>query len=560
MKKALLSVLAVFLMIVLAAIGCQRIDPSLLEEGVYYHAQHNGKDVVLLIDSMDNKTVYGRWYATANERIVSPQRFIAELKNANRVEVQASAFASSMTTEVTIEVPSFTVDFSRNGHVVTMRFNPLTQPTYEPSQGDYLTPNYQVKRTEDIVYGQASGYWASYPETSAGKLDYVKIVAPKVKELVREKPVSMTMDLYEPVANDSLRRPLLMLIHGGAFFNGDKQSQAFVKWAYHFASLGYVVASINYRLGFGPTKEGTDRAGYKAVQDAHAAMRYLVHHAEDYHINPNYLFVGGSSAGGITALNLAFMRNHNRPATVVDGRFRLTGDSDLGTIDAISPQYADKFSIKAVVNMWGAVHDTAMLSNSPQTAILSFHGDADRIVAYGHDYPFLDPPTPLRDVVVLFGGIPPSLRPINEILYDKMYGSKCIHERAKLNGMHSELHTYPNGPHSLHENDDGTLSDYFKVIQDTTTAFLYQQIVPNMVDVVAMPDGPQWFGVTNGPSLLSLSWKVEGGVVLEHRSDKMRAMFFADAPEHVIHVCGTYYNGIGMQASYRIENGTLVKQ
>ena len=552
----------IILLLLFAAIGCQRVDTSLLEQGVYYHAQHGGKDVVLLFDSVSSgsKTVYGRWYATANERIVNPQRFTATLKIGNHIEVQAPTMAGGMTADVAIDTSSLTVKFSRNGNPVTMHFSPLVQPTFNPVTGTYLTPTYQVKRTENIVYGRASGYWASYPETSAGNNDYVKIVAPKVKELIREKNVTMSMDIYEPVSGDSLRRPLLMLIHGGAFFNGDKQTQSFVKWANHFASLGYVVASINYRLGFGPTKEGTDRAGYKAVQDAHAAMRYLLHHSAEYHIDPNNLFVGGSSAGAITALNLAFMRDENRPATIVDGRFRLTGDSDLGSINAISPQYADTFSIKAVINMWGAVHDTSMLRNSKQTDILSFHGDADRIVAYGHDYPFLDPPTPLRDVITLFGVTPPTLRPINEILFDRMYGSQCIDERAKLNGMHSELHTYPNGPHSLHENSDGTLSDYFQVIQDTTTAFLYQQIVPDVVEIVALPDGPQWFGATNDQDIRSLSWKVEGGVILEIHFDRIRAAFFADAPEHIIHVSGTNRNGIGIMVSYRVVNNTLIKQ
>lgn len=545
----------------LAAVSCQRIDLGQLDMEPYYYAQFEGKDVVLRFDSVNGKSVYGRFYAAVGERIVRPQLFTATLQQGQRIDVIAPDFPGGMTASADVNLSSVTLSFTKNGRSAILRFVPLEVPEYVETEGAYIRPLYQTQCQTDVVYGQASGYWSSYPELQGGNNNYVRIVKPKVKELIREKDVSLTMDVYQPVCSNTIRRPLLMLIHGGAFFNGDKQTQAFKRWSEYFASLGYVVASINYRLGFGPTKEGVDRAGYKAVQDAHAAMRYLVHYADDYHINTSYLFVGGSSAGGITALNLAFMRNWNRPATVYNGRFRMTGDSDLGFINAVSPQLTETFAIKAVVNMWGAVHDTAMLSNSLQTAILSFHGDADRIVAYGHDYPFMDPPTPLRDVLALFNvSPPPGLKPINEILFDPMYGSYCIHQQALALGMHSELHTYPNGPHSLHENIDGTLSDYFKVIQDTTTVFLYRQLVPNSSELTELQNGPQWFGVTNSSALQSLSWKVEGGVILKTEKEKIRALFFGDEPEHKILVSGNYRNGVGLMSVNKLINNKLVKQ
>ena len=572
-QKSLLEVIGIILLFFTAA-SCQRIDLSKLDTQPYYHANYDGKDVVLRIDSVGAKSVFGRWYVTVDERVVKPQPFCATLKRGNEIDVQASAFLGGMTALVSLDFTSITVKFAKNGRSMRLRFEPIEVPEFNPCESEYLRPTYQVKPPiEDVVYGNASGYWSSYREIPGGQNDYVAIVKPKLSELIFEKDVELCMDIYQPECNDSIRRPLLMLIHGGAFFNGDKQSQAYQRWAEYFASLGYIVASINYRLGFGlgvrlgggptneigATKESVDRAGYKAVQDAHAAMRYLVHYADKYKIDTNFLFVGGSSAGGITALNLAFMRNWNRPETVINGRYRITGDSNLGFIDAVSPQYNENFTIKAVVNMWGAVHDTTMLRNSPQTAILSFHGDADRIVAYGHDYPFMDPPTPLRDVLALFGINLPPMKKINEKLFDPMYGSYCIHQQALALGMHSELHTYPNGPHSLHMNNDGTLSDYFHVIQDTTTVFLYRQLVPTQVELVELPDGPQWFGMTNSTALQSFSFKVEGGVLLQTDKDKMRAFFFADAPEHKILVSGTYLNGVGIYDTYYLINNKLIR-
>ena len=560
-RNRLYNRLWVMLLTLLVTVGCHRIDLNQIDTTPYYYAQYAGKDIVLCFDSVNTKTIYGRWYATAGARIVSSQPFSATIKTGNRVEVKASPVINTMRAKVEIDLSSFTVDFSRNGQSASVRFEPLDQPVFQPCTGEFLQPTYPVKPPSTVVYGSAKGYWTSYPEPPQGDHDffnYVKIVAPKMIRLpLGEWPQQLEMDVYQPVTNDTLSRPLLMLIHGGAFFNGFKQTPSYTQWSNYFASLGYVVVSIDYRLGFGPTKEGVDRAGYKAVQDAHAAMRYLVHYADRYKIDTSRLFVGGSSAGGITALNLAFMRDENCPTTVVNGRPRLT-NADLGLINAVSPQYTERFNIKAVVNMWGAVHDTAMLHNSPHTSILSFHGDADGVVAYGHDYPFINPPTPLRDVILALGGTPPDdLKPINELLFDKMYGSYCIHQRAQANGMRSELHTYPNGGHSLHVNNDGTLSDYFYVIQDTVTMFLYRELVSNPAEVVEIASEEQWFHLTNTSSLETYNWKVEGGVILKDEGDKIQAFFFDDAPQHRILVSGKYKNNIGLMETYELKNNRL---
>ena len=55
------------------------------------------------------------------------------------------------------------------------------------------------------------------------------------------------MDSYVP-ENNLQNRPLLMLIHGGAFYGGSKQQDALVDMANYYASRGFVVFSIDYRL------------------------------------------------------------------------------------------------------------------------------------------------------------------------------------------------------------------------------------------------------------------------------------------------------------------------
>jgi acetyl esterase/lipase len=73
---------------------------------------------------------------------------------------------------------------------------------------------------------------------------------------------------------------------------------------------GYVVASVNYRLGyvFLPGRySNLERAMYNALQDVRASLRYLSHHHQELGIDPDMFFLGGHSAGGILSLTTAFM-------------------------------------------------------------------------------------------------------------------------------------------------------------------------------------------------------------------------------------------------------------
>ena len=83
-----------------------------------------------------------------------------------------------------------------------------------------------------------------------------------------------------------------------------------------------------------------------ALQDAHAAMRFMVDHAKYYNIDTSNIFVGGASAGSITALNLAFMTDNDRPQAVKGNRFR-----DMGTIASSGNSSHATFRIKALANM-----------------------------------------------------------------------------------------------------------------------------------------------------------------------------------------------------------------
>ena len=557
MNRKLAKFLLVVAAVVLSACG-KAPDLSRLQVGGYYVAQWGDKDVVLCVEEVSRRTLVGRWYVE-DGAVAQPHSFSAQSRFFHREEL--------LSDEVVVHsdaMPSgdiLLLDMLLDDSWQTLSFQPWQQPPLTDIDKKYLYHDnlYQVVVDTNIAYAYAKGYWASYPEPKYNCDDYFTIVMEKLTDLEERKLkyLYLDMDVYTPITDESKPRPLLMLIHGGAFFNGDKQSAGYKEWGRYFAARGYVVASINYRIGFLPRgSKRVDIAGYRAVQDARAAMCYLLRHPERYPIDTNRLFVAGSSAGGITALNLAFMTDRDRPESTKGGIVHevanelvqlFTSNSnqdsgigleDLGDINAVAEVNAGSvdFHIDAVVNMWGAVHKIEMIDNSRNTAILSFHGDADSVVAYGYDHPF----TKVK------------MKPLNEFMCNKMYGSKCIHERAKQLGMMSELHTKAGGGHSLHA-ECGELTDYYTLITDTTTRFLYLRMFPRPEVSKDRIGKQQWYKLENAGEWKDCCWEAIGGLVLEVKSDKARVLFFDDAEEHKLHLSGHQKNGQCFDETYNAD-------
>src|SRR5210317_1408204 len=129
------------------------------------------------------------------------------------------------------------------------------------------------------------------------------------------QPISLLLDAYIP-NNTVKNRPAMVLIHGGGFAGGSKEHKQIVKMARYFASRGWVVFSINYRLkkhkgtipdswqdygkqNFENQKSNTFFSLYPANRDAKAAIRWVYANAKSYKINTNFITVGGGSAGAV---------------------------------------------------------------------------------------------------------------------------------------------------------------------------------------------------------------------------------------------------------------------
>ena len=415
----------------------------------------------------------------------------------------SSVWADTVTVDLKVEKPAL---------------KPYVAPEFHlfPAREMYRDPVYKVGVTRDIVYGRVV-------RNGAGS---------------EGERMDLTMDLYVPEDGGQVSRPLLVTFHGGAFLNGNKRDTSLVEWCRYFASLGYVAASVDYREGYRRNVRETDDALYKALKDANAAVRFLLKR-DSLLIHSERIFAAGADAGGITALNLAYMREENMPEVIVEEE-----DSTVVTHQAL----LRGFDVRAVANLWGAVPDTAILHNA-KIPVISFQSREDPVIPFGAGYPFEDVKKEPEDGFDLLRSVFESIVSIfvpevERHSFREMYGAGVIHRVLKRCGTTNELHAYSGVRHNLFLKEDGAI-DYpvYDAIKEQTASFFASKMVVAPVSLRQDPEDPQLFVIDNSEVETCL-WDVQGGVLLGKGDDAVRVLFFPDAEKHAVSVSGVYVSGL----------------
>jgi acetyl esterase/lipase len=122
------------------------------------------------------------------------------------------------------------------------------------------------------------------------------------------KKEALTLDIYEPEGDTAKVRPAFVNIHGGSLRWMDKDNARSVQLSRDLARRGYVVLNINYRLRTDESRSLL-RTLVEAIQDVAAAVEWARKNRESMRIHPDYIAIGGESAGGQITSNYMTLDN-----------------------------------------------------------------------------------------------------------------------------------------------------------------------------------------------------------------------------------------------------------
>jgi len=264
-----------------------------------------------------------------------------------------------------------------------------SQPTSEVSTG------YNNLTIEDVIYANNKNWLDDYQD--------------------------LDLDVYLPTpAKTAQKFPLVLFIHGGGFTSGDKSTS---KADCQILALnGFTVASINYRVGWSSPADQTS-ATYRALQDAHAALRFLVANADEYSIDTRWIFVEGPSAGAITTLNMAYL-----PQDSADVYYR-SASNRLGPLYSAGNDLTNTYVIRGVASLWGSLVSPYLITKKTYVPTIFFHGEEDNIIPWDEGNFYNDPDFPVT------------------------YGSKSLYDYIDAHHKAAVAHIDPKGNHGIYDSD-----------------------------------------------------------------------------------------------------------
>lgn len=259
--------------------------------------------------------------------------------------------------------------------------------------------------------------------------------------------VNLTMDIYQPQGDTSSSRPLIIFAHGGSFSAGTKNDADIVYFATEMAKKGYVCASINYRLAPSAfsliAEETTVKVVLMAMQDGKAAVRYFRQDAattNTYKIDTDQIFMGGTSAGGILGINMAYL-----DSTDVMSPSWQTWSNEVGGLEGNSGNPGYCSLVTGTFGFAGGVADPLWI-DAKDVPWYGCHAETDNTVKIGYG------------------------QPLNGFTPVFLYGSDSINGRLNSLGIHAAYDRYSGGAHPPF-NGSSTIMQNNK---DSLAAFLYR--------------------------------------------------------------------------------------
>ncbi|MBK8700141.1 MAG: T9SS type A sorting domain-containing protein [Saprospiraceae bacterium] len=154
----------------------------------------------------------------------------------------------------------------------------------------------------------------------------------------------LAADIYTPKGDTESKRPLVIYFHTGNFLpfpqnisaSGSRKDSTCVDIVKKFARMGYVAASVDYRLGWNPIGPSQEvrantlvNAIYRGVQDARTAIRYFKANADLYGVDTNRIMIYGQGTGGYITMATASLDSYTEVLTTTAGTGKFIGSNAL---------------------------------------------------------------------------------------------------------------------------------------------------------------------------------------------------------------------------------------
>ncbi len=177
---------------------------------------------------------------------------------------------------------------SSNVDTASTSYVQLETPDYSFSMSDFASLDIGLEVKGGSGIATANGSWLIINVTVLPAYS-----AHETKNVAYGPQPYEVLDECTPT-NAPPNRPGILVIHGGIWAGGDKSEAQYQALCNAYATQGYVVENINYRLT--PSQDG----GFDwpaQLGDAQLAVRYMRSTAAQTHVDPNHICAYGWSAG-----------------------------------------------------------------------------------------------------------------------------------------------------------------------------------------------------------------------------------------------------------------------
>lgn len=186
------------------------------------------------------------------------------------------------------------------------------------------------------------------------------------------------MNIYEPDNDSRTNRALVLLLSGGGFYNIDLSTLE--PLALKLVEYGIVVGTVEYRVGDGAPEPGVDYLSrlVNAQQDSKAAVRYMRKDAQKWNIDPDFVIIGGWSAGAIASLFHTYVKPENINGSDYEGLI-----NSLGGLEGNQGNENQSSSVQGVISLAGSLFTADEIIKVGDAPIFAVHGTNDEQVPVG---------------------------------------------------------------------------------------------------------------------------------------------------------------------------------